>query len=330
MFELLTHPDISVIKGNGLGGTSLINANVAIEPDAEVFEQFHWPAAITLGALKPYYDAARKVLAPSVHPRAMELAKVQALDRRAKEMGATVEALKIAVNFTIDGKNAQGVEQKPCNNCGNCVCGCNVKAKNTLYMNYLPMARDAGATILTQTKVEWLTKLDGGGWQINGQYVKGPNDSEKFTIEAGEVILSAGALNSTEILLRSEHNGLSVSPALGTKFSGNGDFFGLAYNGDFETDVLGYPYQATPGARRFSRAGTEHRRPGALHQRRPGRAAHRHRRFLFPQLVRRWRQGGVRTAARAGYRDRQRGRAARPPGSRFRPHRAGPRQAMAP
>ncbi len=42
-------------------------------------------------------------------------------------------------------------------------------------------------------------------------------------------------------------HGLSVSPALGTKFSGNGDFFGLAYNGDYETDVLGYEYQKRPG-----------------------------------------------------------------------------------
>ena len=43
-------------------------------------------------------------------------------------------------------------------------------------------------------------------------------------------------------------HGLSVSPALGTKFSGNGDFFGLAYNGDYETDVLGYPYRQSPEA----------------------------------------------------------------------------------
>jgi hypothetical protein len=35
-------------------------------------------------------------------------------------------------------------------------------------------------------------------------------------------------------------HGLSVSPALGTKFNGNGDFFGLAYNGAYETDVLGF------------------------------------------------------------------------------------------
>jgi cholesterol oxidase len=248
LFELLTHPDISVIKGSGLGGTSLINANVAIQPDQEVFEQFHWPASITLAELQPYYQRARDVLAPSVHPRALQLAKVQALNRRAQELGTSVEALSIAVNFTIDGNNPHGVEQRPCNDCGNCVSGCNVKAKNTLYMNYLPMARNAGATILTQAKVEWLEKLSGGGWRIHGEYVKGPGDSQKFTMDAGEVVLSAGSLNSTEILLRSEMHGLSVSPALGTRFNGNGDFFGLAYNGDYETDVLGYPYRQAPAS----------------------------------------------------------------------------------
>src|ERR1019366_1308909 len=248
LFELLNYPDISVIKGSGLGGTSLINANVAIEPDREVFEQFRWPAAIAFDELHPYYQRARDVLAPSVHPRALQLAKVQALNRRAQEMGTTVEALTIAVNFTIDGNNPHGVEQRPCNDCGNCVCGCNVKAKNTLYMNYLPMARKAGATIFTQTKVEWLEKLPGGGWRIHGQYVTGPGASQDFTLDAGEAVLSAGSLNSTEILLRSEMHGLSVSPALGTKFSGNGDFFGLAYNGDYETDVLGYAPSQPPAA----------------------------------------------------------------------------------
>ncbi len=247
LYELLTYPDISVIKGSGLGGTSLINANVAIVPDREVFEQFHWPKAITYDSLLPFYDTARATLSAGPHPRATELRKVQALDRRAQEMGVSAKALNIAVNFTVDGTNPYGVAQKPCIDCGNCVTGCNVGAKNTLYMNYLPMAKNAGATILTQTKVEWLEKLPGGGWRIHARYVTG-EDSKEFQMEARDVVLSAGSINTTEILLRSEYHGLSVSPALGTKFNGNGDFFGLAYNGDFETDVLGYRPSQKPGA----------------------------------------------------------------------------------
>ena len=248
LYELLNYPDISVIKGSGLGGTSLINANVAILPDREVFEQFHWPSEITYDVLAPYYRQAAGVLAANPHPRALDLAKVKALDRRAKELGTAAQALNIVVNFTIDGQNPYGVSQKPCNNCGNCVTGCNVGAKNTLYMNYLPMAKNAGAIIHTQTKVEWLEKKGGGGWRIHGRHVEGAGDDESFTLDAGEVILSAGSLNSTEILLRSENHGLSVSPALGTKFNGNGDFFGLAYNASYQTDVLGYPFKDTPPA----------------------------------------------------------------------------------
>jgi cholesterol oxidase len=159
LYELLNHPDISVIKGSGLGGTSLINANVAIRPDAEVFQQFRWPASLTYEALTPFYDKACEVLAPAQHPRAAKLGKVKALAARAAELGIPVEVLHIAVNFDIDGPNGQGVIQKPCIDCGNCVTGCNVRAKNTLYMNYLPMAAAGGATILTQTKVEWIEKL---------------------------------------------------------------------------------------------------------------------------------------------------------------------------
>jgi cholesterol oxidase len=247
LYELLNYPDISVIKGSGLGGTSLINANVAIVPDREVFEQYHWPAAITYDTMQPYYQRAQQALAANPHPRALELAKVQALERRAVKLGTHAQALNIVVNFTVDGPNAFGVNQKPCIDCGNCVTGCNVGAKNTLYMNYLPMAAQAGAIIFTQTKVEWLEKLADGGWRIHGKHVNDDGSGKEFTLDAGEVILSAGSLNSTEILLRSEMHGLSVSPVLGTRFTGNGDFFGLAYNGDPATNVLGYDPATRPG-----------------------------------------------------------------------------------
>jgi cholesterol oxidase len=245
LYEFLNYRDISVIKGSGLGGTSLINANVAIIPDREVFEQVDWPQSLGYDSLLPYYNLAHKTLDANPHPRGnhtdpQQLAKVKALDRRAQQIGKRAFALDIAVNFTVNGKNPYGVEQKPCIDCGDCVSGCNVGAKNTLYMNYLPIAAKAGAQIFTQTKVEWVEKLPGGGWRIHGKRYKNQIESDSFTMDAKNVFLGAGSINSTEILLRSEMHGLSVSPALGTGFSGNGDFFGLAYNGDSVTDVLGY------------------------------------------------------------------------------------------
>ena len=209
LYEFLNYQDISVIKGSGLGGTSLVNANVAIIPDPEVFEETNWPRTITRDVLMPYYLRARQVLAAGPHPHAMDLAKVQAMERRAVEFGNHAYPLNINVNFTIDGKNPYGVNQKPCTNCGDCISGCNVGAKNTLYMNYLPLARSAGTEIYTQTKVEWVEKLAAGGWRIHGSHVADDLSSQSFTIDAKNVVLAAGAINSPEILLRSEMHGLT-------------------------------------------------------------------------------------------------------------------------
>jgi cholesterol oxidase len=247
LYEFLNYKDISVIKGSGLGGTSLINANVAIVPDEEVFGLAGWPRTLHYQELLPYYERARQVFAAEPVPDAASLRKVQALGKRAAELGTTAKPLDLAVNFRYDGPNAHGVVQRPCVKCGDCVTGCNFSAKNTLYMNYLPLAVRAGADVFTQTKVEWLEKLAQGGWRIHGKYVASAIGSSGFTLDARNVILAAGSINSTEILLRSEAHGLAVSPALGTGFSGNGDFFGLAFNGAGETDVLGYG-QRTPAA----------------------------------------------------------------------------------
>lgn len=240
LYELLNYSDIAVIKGSGLGGTSLVNANVALVPDASTFRLAGWPASLSLDNLAQYYNRAVRVLAATTHPRAAQLHKVQAMDRRAQQLGTRAQPLPIAVNFKIDGINDYGAEQHPCIDCGDCVTGCNVGAKNTLYMNYLPMAARAGAAIFTQTKVEWIEKLHGGGWRVHGKHYRNAVLSEPFSLTAANVVLSAGAINTTEILMRSEARGLSVSPRLGTSFGGNGDFFGLAYNGDYRTEVLGF------------------------------------------------------------------------------------------
>lgn len=236
LYEILTYRDITVIKGNGLGGTSLINANVAATPDPEVFDQADWPRTMRWEALRPYFDRARHTLGAQPDPRAWTFPKVHAMDRRAQQLGLRAVPLDLTINFTGEGLNEFGLPQRPCLACGDCTTGCNHLAKRTLFMSYLAMARRAGAQIFTEAKVEWLEKLPGGGWRVHGtHYSEG-----RFSLEAANVILAAGAINSGEILLRSQMRGLRLSPLAGTRFSCNGDFFGLAYNGDFRTGITGF------------------------------------------------------------------------------------------
>lgn len=65
LHEFINYRDISVIKGSGLGGTSLVNANVAIVPDPEVFEMSDWPRSLNHATLLPHYERA---IMFSTHP----------------------------------------------------------------------------------------------------------------------------------------------------------------------------------------------------------------------------------------------------------------------
>lgn len=243
LYDFQLFPDISVMKGSGLGGTSLINANVAIVPDEETFLQQAWPLNIKLPELLPFYEKAKTMLGAQPHKRGNaatpnSLLKVRALDKRAREIGLSQFPLDITVTQE-KGQNAAGIEQNACNNCGDCVTGCNVGAKNTLYMNYLPVAARQGCDIFTGIEIKWIEKL-ADRWRVHGVRHERLR-STAFSLESNNVILSAGSLGTPEILLRSEMKGLKLSPKLGTQFSGNGDFFAMAYNTDHQLNTMGFP-----------------------------------------------------------------------------------------
>jgi cholesterol oxidase len=246
--------DIAVWQASGLGGTSLINANVAIEPDPEVFDATPWPQSIRQmrdsGELHARFDRIRRTLSAKPHPLGRELSKVEALERgKPGAAEGDFDLADIAVNFEVDGINQWGVRQRPCINGGDCITGCNVGAKNTLDTNYLAIAKSRGAHVFPQVEVERIAKNDGGGYLVYciRREIQ-PASSSGSTIAAKRaVVLCAGSPGSAVILLRSRERGLELPNTLGSRFSGNGDFFGVAYNSDNRTDALGWGAYPTSG-----------------------------------------------------------------------------------
>ena len=237
LYDFHVNPDISVLVGCGLGGTSLINANVAIMPDERVWLDPKWPDAIRADRetrIAAGMRRAQEMLRPMPFPSHLtQPHKLQAMNRSAKHMGAPVFQPPITVAFE-SGVNHVGVEQAECNHCGNCVGGCNSGAKNTLLMNYLPDAHNHGAEIFTGTSVRRLERK-GKRWLV--RFDVGASEMRRFGkssmfVGAKTVILAAGSLGSTEILLRSRDSGLPLSDKLGHSFTGNGDVLGFAYNAD--------------------------------------------------------------------------------------------------
>jgi cholesterol oxidase len=248
LYEFVVGDGINVFKGCGLGGTSLVNANVALEAEPRVFDDPRWPAQVRADLptlVQQGYDRAREMLKPTPYPETFPpLPKMAALEKSAQYLEQ--KFYRTPINVTFETKtNHVGVPQNACTMCGDCVTGCNYAAKNTTLMNYLPDARNFGAEIFTQVSVRYLERRD-HKWVVHLQPLH--EGREEFAaptmfVTADIVMLGAGTLGSTEILLRSRAQGLAVSNCVGRRFSGNGDVLGFSYNGFQEVNGIGFGHR---------------------------------------------------------------------------------------
>ncbi|XP_019630017.1 PREDICTED: uncharacterized protein LOC109474204 [Branchiostoma belcheri] len=255
LVDIVVNHDVTVVQGCGLGGGSLINANVGLDSDPRVFDDKVWPKAFRddLEAVNGVdRDHAWQMLKPSPYPRRYpSLTKMGQLKKAAKAVAKEVLDIEdmdkvfyrppLYVNFKDTKSNHVGVPQAACVGCGNCCSGCNYGAKNTLIMNYLPDAKNHGADIFTKVEVKAVEKVDGGEWRVSYVTHAGDSASEERTLRADIVILGAGSLGSTKILLNSRKRGLNMSDQLGERFSTNGDTISFSYDGRDAMESVGLP-----------------------------------------------------------------------------------------
>jgi cholesterol oxidase len=248
LLEVHVNPDVNAVVGCGLGGTSLINANVSLRPDPRLWHDPRWPAAVRAdeSGLAAGYARAEAMLQPWPVPADFpSLPKLNALAQSAQVLGMQDRFSRPPITVTFaDGKNAAGVDQKRCVGCGDCNSGCNYEAKNSTHMNYLPDAVAHGAQIFTGAAVHSVVRDTATQqWRVRYQLVglgRESYDAPDLAVSADIVILSAGTLGSTAILLRSRDAGLPVSAQLGQHFTGNGDVLAFAYNTEVPINGIGW------------------------------------------------------------------------------------------
>jgi cholesterol oxidase len=135
----------------------------------------------------------------------------------------------LAVRFEDQGPNQFGVAQGACTFSGQCDIGCNEGAKNTLDLNYLALAERHGAAVGTLTEAVHIARA-GDGYQVRLREHGHPGadrEGVERDVTAGHVFVCAGAIGTTELLLRSRDQYRTLPdlpPSLGHGYSGNGDF----------------------------------------------------------------------------------------------------------
>ena len=92
-----------------------------------------------------------------------------------------------------------------------------------------------------------LRSADSTGWDVTYKPIVDDGNGVEQTVQATFVILGAGAIGSTQVLLRSKLSGLNVSNQLGKRFSTNGDVIASSFCGDNVVNAIGIPFETAPG-----------------------------------------------------------------------------------
>lgn len=243
LVDLSPGSDVDIVCASGLGGTSLLNAAIAIRPEPNVFQLKEWPRAVreaaANGELERYYQKAEAMLQPTSQNQ-LRFSKTQWHRQAALAQGRPWGELNLNIrpdSYASGALNSFGYPQGGCINCGNCCTGCNAGAKNTLVTNYLFSAYRQGVKIFTRVEVESIEK-ESGVYRLNLKLIQGFALIRRIQVTADYVFVGAGAKGSTELLLRSQSDNLKFSEKLGTRLSANGDVMALSYNGNQRSNIL--------------------------------------------------------------------------------------------
>ena len=246
--DLRWFDDMAVAQGAGVGGGSLIYANVSVPPPPSTFDH-RWPEAINAKELQPYVERAGQMLGVTTIPEGQRTQRWHFIRRGAKALGQLdrFDSLPLAVSFDPNYRpselddptdevharsftNRFGRQQRTCIHLGHCDLGCGVQAKNTLDLNYLARATDKGTEIRPLHLVRGIER-EGNQWRVRFERID--RGMRSGSVSAERLVLAAGSLGSTELMLRARLEG--VSAALGRGWSANGDFLTPALS-DEEAD----------------------------------------------------------------------------------------------
>ena len=215
--------DVMILAGAGVGGGSLVYANTLYRPLKGFYADKQWSHITDWEAeLAPHYDQASRMLGVVTNPTTTPSDEVMV--KVAADMGISesYHPTPVGVLFDKPGEpvedpyfGGEGPTRTGCTECGSCMTGCRVGAKNTLVKNYLYLAEKNGAEVIPLTTVTDVRPLAGGGYEVLAHQTG--RKRRKRRITANQVVLAAGTWGTQNLLHRMRDKGAlpAISPKLG-------------------------------------------------------------------------------------------------------------------
>lgn len=200
--------DAVVLAGAGVGGGSLNYANTLYKPPAPFFNDPQWKDITNWDAeLSPFYDQARRMLGVVKNPH--ETPSDRVIQQIAAEMGVadSYTSTPVGVYFNRPGRvdddpffGGVGPDRTGCTECGQCMTGCRVGAKNTLVKNYIHLAERGGARFVPMTTATRVMQSRDGVWEVHTERTGALVRKRSVVYTADYVVFAAGTWGTQTLL----------------------------------------------------------------------------------------------------------------------------------
>ena len=187
--------NLAVIQGATVGGSTVINNAIWIRPELDRVLP-SWKAAgapVDRASLEAAYFELEGALRVSPVPMKVANRGTEVFLRGCTNLGVKGELLKN--------------NRHECIGCGWCNYGCRYNRKTSMLVTYIPWAEARGVEFLDRCDDAHVLTRDG---RATG--VEATRDGQRVSIEADRVVLCAGAVGSSAVLLRS---GIDVDGRVG-------------------------------------------------------------------------------------------------------------------
>lgn len=219
IWKLTPFKDAFVMTGTGVGGGSNVYAMTLYTPPDRFFEDRQWAGmADWKSTLAPHFETAQRMLGVT------DVRKDDKADQWLREWGEQIGAgdtyrkTRVGAYLDTPGKTVpdpyfggEGPARTGCTQCGRCMIGCPVGAKNTLLKNYLWFAERHGAQLRADRTVTDLRPIDGDrgttGWIVEHERAGIRQGRDVQQVRARGVVVAGGALGSNTVLQRARLQG---------------------------------------------------------------------------------------------------------------------------
>jgi cholesterol oxidase len=242
LVEAVVGTDMTALCAAGVGGGSLVYQGMTLQPAGDVFNtvfpeqldyermsQVHYPRVAKMLQLATAPDELI-ASAPYKAPRIFK--------RNAERSGFVVEKIPMPIDWNYALAELRG-EMKPAYTNGAGAMGVNNGGKHSVDVTYLAQAEQTGLVTVAQLHhVTGIRRDDKGRWEVavdhtdvNGRLI------EQKLITAKTLIMAAGSLNTTQLLMQSAGRGdiPDMPDGLGQNWGTNADriYAWLDYADDF-------------------------------------------------------------------------------------------------